>query len=481
MTTRTTSQLNIREFIVFHFSFNIRSASNAVARLLTLTAKAVAVATTLARGASAQSASQQRIAFGDAVKIALRQNITLKQAENTRALSEASVNSSRMQFLPNVSLTTSTSQNIGKNFNQTEGRIVDQSSQSLSTGISSSITLFNGFQNLSSLRQARLGEVASSSDLARARQTVVFTVASNFLSLVTLQEQQVVQEQNLAAQQALEEQITRMVKAGTRSIADLYQQQAAVASSRSAVVTAKRAVELAKVDLIQTLQLDAGSTYEFVAPTIDSTLAAPGFKLDELLARAFADRSDLKAEASRVDAANEALRSSGATRWPTVALNLGMNSAYSSLTASSLTSQLDQRRAGSVGVSFSIPIFDRGASSIASQQASLQVDNARLSRDRQKQTVALEVRRAFLDYESALEQLNVTRAQQKAADLALSTTQERYRVGAATLVELTQARASQVAAASALVNARYNLVFQQSLMSYYTGDLNPDNVVFGSA
>lgn len=438
------------------------------------------VASSQATGATAAD-PVQRIAFGDAVRIALRQNITLKQAENSRALSEASVSQQRMQFLPNLSFSTNTSENIGRNFNQTEGRIVDQSSQSLSTGLSSSMTIFNGFQNLSALRQARFSEVASSADLARARQTVVFTVASNYLSLVTLQEQQVVQEQNLAAQMALETQIDRMVKAGSRSIADLYQQQAAVANARSTVVTAKRSVELAKVDLIQTLQLDAGARYEFVAPEIDSASSAPAFALDELLSRATSARTDLRAVSSRVDAAAEALRSAGATRWPTVALSVGLNSAYSSLTNTSVAAQLDQRRAGSVGISMSIPLFDRGAASIASQQASIQADNAKLARDRQRQTVALEVRRAFLDYESAVEQLNATRAQQRAADLALTATQERYRVGAATLVELTQARAAQVSAASSLVNARYNLVFQQSLMSYYTGELNPENVRFGGS
>jgi hypothetical protein len=53
------------------------------------------------------------------------------------------------------------------------------------------------------------------------------------------------------------------------------------------------------------------------------------------------------------------------------------------------------------------------------------------------------------------------------------------RLRAATLVELTQSQAAQVQAASALVNARYTLVFQQSLMSYYTGELDPTNVRLG--
>ncbi|MBC7841212.1 MAG: TolC family protein [Gemmatimonadaceae bacterium] len=450
-------------------------AAHTVRRLL---AAALLVAPVLVH-AQAPAITAKRISFGDAVRIALQQNITLQQALNDRALTAVTVQQQRNQFLPNLSLSTSTSGNVGQSFNQTAGTLVNRTSQTLNGGVTSGVTLFNGFQNFSLLKQARFGESASASDLARARQTVVFTVASNFLSLVTLQEQQGVQEQNLTSQQAQLAQVQLFVKAGRNSIADQYTQEAAVATAQSGVVSARRAVELAKVDLIQTLQLDPTQTYEFVPPVIDSTRTAPAFTLDGLLSSAFADRADLAAAKTRVDAANEALKSSSSTRWPSIGLTVGYNTAYTSLTDASFADQLNQRKGGSVGLSLSIPLFDRGNARVASQQAEISVENARLTNDRQRQTVALEVRRAFLDYQSALDQLSAARAQQRAADLALSATQERYRVGAATLTEVSVARAAQVSAASSLVNARYTLIFQQSLMSYYTGKLDPASVSFG--
>jgi outer membrane protein TolC len=47
--------------------------------------------------------------------------------------------------------------------------------------------------------------------------------------------------------------------------------------------------------------------------------------------------------------------------------------------------------------------------------------------------------------------------------------QARYRVGLATFVEVMLARATLVQGQSAVVTARSSLVFQQALMSYYTG------------
>jgi outer membrane protein len=90
--------------------------------------------------------------------------------------------------------------------------------------------------------------------------------------------------------------------------------------------------------------------------------------------------------------------------------------------------------------------------------------------------VGLEVRRAYLNYQAANEKLNAANAQVRSAVQALSASEKRYQAGAATLVEVTQARAAQVQAQSAQVAARYDLVFQRTLISYYAGDLDAQHV-----
>src|SRR5918992_1803739 len=317
----------------------------------------------------AQQTAPRTIRFGDAVGIALRQNVAIRQAQNATALDETAVRQQQLQFLPDLRFNVSGSENVGRSFNQTEGRITDQSTQSMSSGVSSSVTLFNGGENVANLRAARLGEQASTQDLARTRQTVVFTVASNFLNLVAQQEQLRVQQQNLAALQAQEEQIKRFVDVGSRPISDLYQQQASVAAARASVVETQRALELAKVDLIQTLQLDPAGTYEFVAPPLSAVATTREYSLDSLVARAYSQRSDIDADEARVAAAEQDVKAAQATRWPAVSLSLGYNTAYSSASDLSVADQLNQRRGGSIGIGVSIPLFDRGSSDLATQRA----------------------------------------------------------------------------------------------------------------
>jgi outer membrane protein len=304
-------------------------------------------------------------------------------------------------------------------------------------------------------------------------------VASGYVALANQQEQLAVQQENLSAQQAQLVLIETFVKAGARPLSDQYQQEAAVASAKLAVVQAQRAVELAKVDLIQALQLDPRATYDFVAPALTPSEASAPLNLDSLIGRAYQARADLDANEARLAAAAQDVRAARAGRLPTISVSGSYSSAYSSASALSIADQLDQRRGGSLGIGVSIPLFDRGSASIAEQRARIAEENARLSLESERQAVALDVRRAYLDQLSAREQLEAAEAQLASAIQALTMTEQRYRVGAATLVEVTQARAQRVSAASAVATARNNLVLQQTVMAYNTGELDPSAIKLG--
>jgi len=424
---------------------------------------------TLAAASVAGAQTPQRITYDDAVTIALKQSVSVKQAENATQLSDATVKQQQKQFLPNLSLNVSGSNNVGRNFSQSEGTIINQQSQAVSTGLSSSLTLFDGGKNISALRSARAERDASDQDLARTRQSAVFTVASNFVSLTNANEQLKVQQENLTALESQEQQIEAFVKAGTRPVADLYQQQASVANAQLAVAQAERAVELGKVDIIQTLQLEPTGSYDFVAPAATEAAVDRAYNLDSLVALAYSNRADLAAQSARVEAAGQDVKVASASKLPTISLTGSYSTAYSSATDLSLTNQLDQRRGGGIGIGVSIPLFDRGSSSAAEQKAEIAQSNAQLALSQQRQATALDVRRAYLDFTSAKQQLTAATAQLAAAQKAVEATQARYKVGAATLVEVSQAQAQEVSAASALATSRNNLVLQEKAIDFAVG------------
>jgi outer membrane protein len=458
-----------------------RWARVAAALVLAAAAAPALAAQTGSPSAPAAAAGQPRtITFDDAIRIALQQNGTLRQAVNAAALDTVAVRQQKMQFLPDVRFSTTTSGTYDRaaGTGNGAGQALSQTSTALNAGVSSSYTLYNGGANTANLRAARLQQQAGASDVERTRQSVVFTVVSNYLSLIEAQEQLRVRNETLASEQAQLQQIRAFVDAGRRPIADQYQQQAAVAAAQLAVVQANNAVELAKVDLIQTLQLDPRGQYAFQAPAAGtgSSAVAP---LDTLLTQAFARRVDLAARQTELSATEQSVRAARAGRLPTVTVSAGYNTSVNSNNDLSLFDQLNQRQGGSVSVGVSLPVFDRGNAAAEVQRAQIAQDNARIALENQRQQVGLEVRRAYLDWQAAQQQLAAAQAQVTAAQQSLTATDQRYRAGVGTLVELTQARSLLAQAQSQLVSARYNLVFQRTLVDYYIGELNPDAVSIG--
>jgi len=139
--------------------------------------------------------------------------------------------------------------------------------------------------------------------------------------------------------------------------------------------------------------------------------------------------------------------------------------------------QLDQRRGGSVRLALIVPIFDRFQTRTQVAQAEVDALNARYDLHDQQQLVALQVRQAVLDYRSARVQLAATTERVEAAERARGAASRRYELGAATFVELTQAITEVVAARSAQVRARYDVLLAQTLIDYYTGQPDPQRAL----
>jgi outer membrane protein len=420
-----------------------------------------------------------RITFADAIQLALKQNLTLRQAENNLVLQQAAASQARKGLLPNFTFNTSAGDNVGQQFNLSTGNLTTRTTSSLSPGVGSNLLLFDGNRTFANIASANRNVNATALDLSRARQTAVFTVTTNFIALVGAESQRMVQKENLAAVEAQLQQVELMTNIGSRPRTDLYQQRALAASARLALAQSDQAVEIAKIDLIQSLQLDPEKNYEFVAPPISDSLSDVNFDLDSLVKVAHARRADVGAAKDRLAAAGQDARAARGGRLPSLSASFSYGTNYTSASDSGVLNQFNQRRGGGASLNFSLPVFDRGAVRLNEQRAAVAEDNARLALLNQERTAALDVRRAWITVRSAQVQIAAALAQESAAGLALDGVQERYRVGAAQLLEVTQARSQLVTAQIALSTARYNLVLTRTTLAYYTGVLDPANSNLG--
>ena len=428
--------------------------------------------------ASAQDA--QQITFDDAVRLALKQNVDLLRSKNFVEQQASVLQDRRMAFSPNLNLSAGVGQNFGRQFIQSEDRIVQATNEQFNTRVSSNVTVFSGFRNQSLLESARLNLDAQNLNYERQEQTVIFNVMSEYLTLIERGEQIQIQQENLESQRQQLAQIEEFVNVGSRPISDLYQQQAQAANAELTLLEAERLYQLAEVALINTLQLDPFGAYEFMLPEVsDNQLNPEQYDVRTMLESAFDTRADLKSQQSVISSSLSDIRASRASYFPDISLGFGYGSSWTSfLSDVSFSDQIDRNRGGSLSLNLSVPIFDRLSTKNSTQRAKIQYDNAKLDLENLQQNIALQVRQAYLDYITAEKRLDVTEKQLISAEQAFTADQERYNVGAATLVELSQSRASFVQAQSDQNQARFDFIFQKKLIDYYLGDLNPSEDLF---
>lgn len=425
-----------------------------------------------------QAQETRSITLGEAIQIALENNIELQQVSNQVAASELSVQQAKADFYPNLSASASASEGYSRRVDpitdQTEGR----DSQSLNVRLSSSMTLFDGFSRSASLEKAKLDRTTREESFSRTRQSITFETISRFLQILQNKELLRSEQEYLEAQRRQLERIEAFYKAGNRSIADVLQQQAAIAQAELRVLAAQRTLNVSILQLLRTIGLESTAPVDIVEPSMEQleqiTAEWADGDLDQLVQKALTQRPDVEAQNRRIASAGEQVRIARAGYWPALSLSAGGGSSYNRPNASGGFSDqlLDRNPNASVGLSLSIPLFDRSRAKHSVAQANLQLTNECLTLENLKQEVTFQVQQALLDYQTAVKQLDVAEAQLEFARQALEVEEERYNVGTSTLVELTQSRAQHVEATNNRVKARYGLLLQRVAMKYYQGDMD---------
>jgi outer membrane protein len=420
---------------------------------------------------SVTAAEPLRLTLPAAVNLALSDNPAMLLARNQQESAQVSVRSARGTFLPDLKASAGAS----TRYSQQPPPFDDVDSRSMNLGISSSLNLFNGFADSAGLDSARRQLDAVSAGLLRQQQTTAYDVAVAYIVVLGARELVTVAEESLAREVALLNQVEAFYQAGVRSVTDFYQQQAAKAQAELDLLDAQRNLEVVQLKLVQSLgQLPPFAVDPQPVDTQILVDALQGLEPTTALNMALKLRPDLIAQNWQVEAAREAIQQSRAGNLPRLDLTAAANTGYSSLNSGrDVGSQLsrDQGEA-SLGLTLSVPLFDRSQTSSNVAQAQIAERNASVEVQRLQQQIGVEVGQALADYHHAELKMTVSRTKLEAARQALEASEARYRAGASSWVDRTAARATFVSAQGDEVRARYALLQQGLAVGYARGDLD---------
>jgi outer membrane protein len=435
--------------------------------------------------ASAQIQPGQQITLEQAIDLALQNNTALLQAENNMLIQDANVRSAQADFLPNLNAGFNGQRRTGRQFVQETLQFDDFTTNTIGGSLNSNIVVFDGLRNIQTLRAAQSSRLSAAELLERQRENVIFNTAVAYLNVILGEELLMIARENLESSSKQLEQVKAQVEVGMRPLVDQYNQEALVARNEFEIVQQENSLNMARLNLIRIMAIDPLPDYEFVIPEIDQTsLERQDFSLQELVAQAMTNRRDLRSTEIQINTASHNLRVARGVYLPTVSLSGSLSSGYSDQyrefgpggrQAVGFFDQFtDRNRTRTVGFNVQIPIFNRYNNARNVQVSQIQYKNALIELEAKQLEVYQEVRQAYNDYIAAAKQLETTERSLTAATKAFETEQERYRVGASTLIELTRSQAEFVSASSNRVQSVYRFVFQEKLLEYYLGRISTE-------
>jgi outer membrane protein TolC len=256
-------------------------------------------------------------------------------------------------------------------------------------------------------------------------------------------------EQNLAAAEEFEHITSLLLTGGEVAAVDL---------TRAQLQTLTRRDELAKAranEAVAAGSLRALVGYDFSRPiaTTDLTLALPvASEYQQLKADDVSRRPEFTQLEQQLRAARQDIRIARADRLPS--LGYSVNGGFD--TDSLKGPRLKEHTGVSAAISFSIPIFDWGASRSREQQARLRVDIAENERTLALRGFTQQFYAARAQADNAAARINLAREGVTKAQDNLAASIARYRAGEAPIVEVTDAQTTLVEQRSALYQAIFD-------------------------
>lgn len=428
-----------------------------------------------------QSGDTVKLAYREAVRIALKNNLILNQQKNNLVARHVQKNQSIAGFLPSLSINGQLAHTDGQQPNPENGNLEDLSVDNLNANIQASMTLFNGFNRINSLNQFSNQFRAQTSFVKRTEQDVVYTVTTQYLQVLLDQELLRIAEEAHRVQSVVLNQLREQVNLGARAEADMYVQDAQVRNLELTALQSQVTLENDIALLAQTLQLDPSIPVELEFPAIENTMDIRKMDLDSLYRIALSNREDLKQADYQAKANHFAYKAAVNGYMPSFSLFASYGSQYiSTLQDQALYGTFGNQFKNvfpnlSYGVSVSIPIFDRMMTRANRVFNKVAYQNSVLQRENIEKTVKINVKQMYNNYNTALQSYDASQVQFQAGQLALQTQQEGFILGAASQVELAQANQTFVQAAASRAQAEVTLLFQQMLMEYALGTLRVDS------
>ena len=425
-----------------------------------------------ALGASAQQ--QKEWTLRECVDYALENNITVKQQDVTRRQGEVELSTAKNSRLPDLNGSASQNWSFGRGLTE-ENTYSNQNTSSTSFSLGTSVPLFTGFRIPRTVELNKFNLEAATADLAKARDDVSVQVAQAYVQILYALELRDVALRQISIDSMQTARLKEMYNSGKASGVEVAQQEATLAQSRLTYTQADNDYRLALLSLAQLLELPTPEGFAIARPdtsavTVDGASALP--LPDEIYQEAVTFKPEVKAETYRLKGAETNIRLAKSALWPTLSLTAGLGSNYyktSGFDSEGFGKQLRNNFSQYIGLSLSVPIFNRFATRNSIRTARLNREAQLLQLENVKKTLYKEIQQAYYNAVAAKAQYESSREAVRSNRAAFDLMSAKYEYGKANITEFNESKNNLLKSESDLARAKFEYMYDVSLIDFYRG------------
>ena len=414
--------------------------------------------------------AQKQWTLRECAEYALSHNIGIQQKDLTRQQGEVRLSTAKNSRLPDLTGT------IGETFSFGRGLTMDntytnRSTNSTQFSIGTSVPLFTGFRIPNTIKLNQLNLEAAIQDLEKAKNDVEMQVAKAYVQILYDMEIADVAWRQVGIDSMQVARLEAFFQNGKASGAEVSQQKATHAQSILTATQADNNLQLAILTLTQLLELPTPEGFSVVRPDVPFqalTLPNP----ETIFAEALTFKPEIRAEQLRLDASEKSIKIQEAARYPQLTLNGGLQTNYyktSGMQQDGFGTQLKNNFSQYIGLNLNIPIFNRFSTRNNIRNARLERENQLLKLDNAKKTLYKEIQQVYYNAVAAHAKYESSEAARQSSADAFRLAQAKYENGKANITEFNEAKNRFLKSESDLVQARYEYLYQTTLLNFYRG------------
>ena len=411
------------------------------------------------------------LGYESAIRIGLEHHPLLRRSRETALAAEAVTDQAAARYYPELNayaIQTGGTVRPLSGFN-VAGAQNKPTSYVQNAGFRADQLIYDFGQTTHRVLAERAGQEAAEKDIQTHKATVILRVQHAYIHCLRQQRLVEIAQETVRERGVVRDQIAILYKRELKSKLDLDFMSVELRNAEIQLVQAKNELRAAFAGLNNAMGVRGAEDY-----TLEDfpSASASSSTLETLIAQALENRPELLASADRIIQADERLSSSQALNLPTIVAQ-GMSGVIHFSDA-----PLNQY-AGShpgqtnlwwgAGATISVPIFTGFLVDNRVAEARQQKYKAEQRMLDLSNRIAFEVTDAYLTLQTARQQIPVEEKEVESARSALTLAKERYRLGLASIVDVTTATAALLISEVRLSEARYAVQVGTAAVAFAAG------------